>query len=66
MTTAKILPYRLSSLVLGSLLGALGTANLPAADIDAFAGSVPGQAVIPNVLIILDNSANWSSTADNA
>jgi type IV pilus assembly protein PilY1 len=51
--------HRIATLVLAGALGILAT---PAAaeDIDIFAGS-PYDTDLPNVLIIWDNSANWSA-----
>lgn len=37
------------------------TSGAHAEDIDLFAGAAPGAAVRPNILIVIDNSANWSA-----
>jgi type IV pilus assembly protein PilY1 len=34
-------------------------------DIDLFVGTEPGTTEVPNVLIILDNTGNWSAPFTN-
>src|SRR5437762_13344733 len=46
---------------IAAALGALAIGAAQAEDIDVFAGG-PGATSKPNVLIILDNSSNWSSS----
>lgn len=50
--------------VLISLL-ALTHLTVQAEDIDLFAGVAPAETSLPNVLIILDNTGNWSTPFDN-
>jgi type IV pilus assembly protein PilY1 len=50
-----------------TLVALLLLVHLPgsAEDIDLFVGATPSTADVPNVLIILDNTANWSSAFTN-
>ncbi|MBK7521891.1 MAG: pilus assembly protein PilY [Gammaproteobacteria bacterium] len=52
---------------IATLLAAQIAGHMPAAaeDIDLFAGVPPGAAEVPNVLVILDNTANWDAAFDN-
>jgi len=52
----------LHNLLIGFLLFFHSFVN--AEDIDLFAGNTPDNSGLPNVLIILDNSANWSAAID--
>ena len=47
-----------------AVLALAGTPNLMAEDVDIFT-SGGGQTAKPNILIILDNSSNWSATLGN-
>jgi len=49
----------LNALLIITLISA--QSRVIAEDIDLFAGNAPAETKIPNVLIILDNTANWSS-----
>ena len=40
-------------------------ASVFAADIDLFLGPTPSATDIPNVLIVLDNTANWTGAFTN-
>lgn len=54
----------MTSFWLRSLLGMAAlvlNSNIYAEDIDLFAGITPPNSGLPNVLLVLDNSANWSS-----
>jgi len=58
------LQSRLISTVLALALGAASPSSVDAEDIDLFVGSNPATAANrPNVLIIIDNSANWSAAS---
>ena len=46
-------------------LGALFVASVRAEDIDLFLGIPGGTSSAPNVLFIIDNTANWSQTNDD-
>ncbi|MBX9811403.1 MAG: hypothetical protein K2Y16_07315 [Burkholderiales bacterium] len=53
---------RLLSIALVAALGAMPPSFVGAEDIDLFVGSAPSTAVTrPNVLVIIDNSANWAA-----
>ncbi len=56
-----------NSLLKKLLITALLTVNLSAMaeDIDLFVGAAPSATDVPNVLIILDNTANWNSAFTN-
>ena len=56
-----------NSLLKKLLISALLTVNLSAMaeDIDLFVGAAPSATDVPNVLIILDNTANWNSAFTN-
>jgi len=60
-TTAK---SRLLALALCTGLTLAPVVN-QAEDIDLFVGTVPGASYNPNVLLVLDNSANWSRQAQH-
>jgi type IV pilus assembly protein PilY1 len=51
----------------GMLLAALAIAHcvVHAEDIDLFVGAQPGASERPNVLFIIDNTANWTAAFDN-
>jgi type IV pilus assembly protein PilY1 len=51
--------HKIASLLIGATL-ALASARAPAEDIDIFVGSSGGSAAAPNVMILIDNSPNWS------
>lgn len=55
---------RLLSLALCAGLSLAPAAN-QAEDIDLFVGAVPGASYNPNVLIVIDNSANWARQAQH-
>ena len=57
---------RLISTVLAIALGTASSAVVRAEDIDLFVGSSPATAATrPNVLIVIDNSANWSAASQH-
>jgi type IV pilus assembly protein PilY1 len=49
------------------LLGIMLMIHLPvqAEDVDLFAAPTPAETQIPNVLIIVDNTANWNTAFSN-
>ncbi len=57
---------RLISTVLALVLGTALPSSVDAEDIDLFVGSSPATAANrPNVLIVIDNSANWSAASQH-
>ena len=57
---------RLISTILALALGTASLSSVDAEDIDLFVGSNPATAANrPNVLIVIDNSANWSAASQN-
>jgi type IV pilus assembly protein PilY1 len=52
-------------LILLMCLGLIHKQIASAEDIDLFLGTPPGTTEVPNVLIILDNTANWNTPFDN-
>jgi len=56
---------RLLSIILSVTLGAPPTSIARAEDIDLFVSAAATVATNPNILIILDNSANWNSAAQH-
>lgn len=55
---------RLLLWVVGALIG-LGGLTAQAEDIDLFAGAGATSSALPNVLIVLDNTANWNTPFTN-
>src|SRR5436190_16849354 len=55
------LSKRFTAAIAGALIAALPLRAAASEDVDIFAGS-GGTATDPNVLIVIDNSSNWSST----
>ena len=55
----QLLKFLLAALLLASNISA------KAEDIDLFVGTPPSAADVPNVLIVLDNTANWTSAFTN-
>lgn len=53
----------LKNLLVATLLGASVSSH--AEDIDLFVGAPPSSTDVPNVLIILDSTANWNQAFDN-
>ena len=51
-----------SKLLAAALCASLGAAPIMAAadDIDIFTGASAGNAIKPRILIVLDNTSNWS------
>ena len=57
---------RLISTALALALGAASPASVDAEDIDLFVGSSPAAAGNrPNILVVIDNSANWSAASQH-
>ena len=57
---------RLTSTLLAMALGAIASKGVRAEDIDLFLGSSPAAAATrPNILIVIDNSANWSAASQH-
>ena len=57
---------RLISTVLALALGTASPASVDAEDIDLFVGSSPAAAGSrPNILVVIDNSANWSAASQH-